>query len=77
MKSRLCAQPPGRASLELEVELPNDPGTAPIPLKCFSPPPNNQAEHIKWGATDEELGISRRPAPTPKKKKGLFGRLLG
>jgi hypothetical protein len=169
MKSRLYAQPPGRASLQLEVELPDDPGTTPIPLKCLSPPPNNQAEHIKWGppnawlvtlaandqdrlrnlseqiaivplgaatpkgggwpvelsfaagqaagrlswwmevpsawgpvqepvrdliatsereasgtleasaerATDEELGIPRGPAPTPKKKKGLFGRLLG
>ena len=49
MKIRLYAQPPGRASLLIEVDLPEGDGADPVKLKCFSPPPNDQAEVAQYG----------------------------
>ena len=50
MKIRLYAQPPGRASMLVEVDLPEEDGTDAVPLKSFSPPPDNQADIARFGA---------------------------
>lgn len=51
MKIRLYAQPPGRASILLEVDLPEAADDDAVKLKCFSPPPNNQADLAQYGKT--------------------------
>ena len=63
MKIRLYAQPPGRASLLIEVDLPEGDHDDAVKLKCFSPPPNDQAEIAPYGGakawavtlTDEDV----------------------
>lgn len=39
-KVRLFVHPPGRTSRLLEVDLPDDPATDGVALRCFEPPPD-------------------------------------
>ena len=59
MKIRLYAQPPGRASMLIEVDLPEGSGTDLVKLKCFSPPPNDQAEIAQYGDLGAALSNPR------------------
>jgi hypothetical protein len=51
MKIRLFVKPPQKPSILLEVVVSEGVASAPAQLKCFSPPPDNQAEQAEFGKT--------------------------
>ena len=51
MKIRVFVRPPQKPSTLLEVSVSEGAATEPSSLKCFSPPPDHQAEQAEFGKT--------------------------